>query len=76
MATRLTDAAWRAIIRATDGPVQGRVLYMSRGTMMAIRSDRGQDWHPQYEYRLYGVSVRYDDRMPFGHITLEKRKDW
>ena len=68
---RTSDAAWRAILRAR-GAVQGKVFFMTRGTMWTIQSERDQEWNPLATYHLYCIAVHYDDRMPFGHITLEE----
>lgn len=72
MANRTADAAWACVVRAAASGVRGKVFIMARGTMWTINAERNKAWHPETTYFLYGIEVRYDDRMPFGQIRLER----
>jgi hypothetical protein len=66
----LTDQAWRLIVDATPGGVQGKAFWMSRRTWVALLHERTRRTRPG---SLYSVPVLFDDSMILGTIRLERR---
>lgn len=64
----LTDHAWRLIVDATPGGVQGKAFWMSRRTWVHIMQERARSFG-----KLYSVPVCIDDSMPVDVIRLERR---
>ena len=65
----LSDLAWRLIVAATPGGVQGKAFWMSRKTWGALYAERPRESRGQ----LYSVAVCFDDAMSYGVIKLERR---
>jgi len=65
----LSDTAWRLIVDATPGGVNGKAFWMSRKTWGVLHAERPRERHG----RLYSVAVCFDDAMTFGVIKLERR---
>lgn len=65
----LTDHAWRLIVNATPGGVQGKAFWMSHPTYATLLRERRRN----QPARLYSVPVLFDDSMQLGVIKLERR---
>lgn len=68
MTAKLTDAAWRLIVSARGSVASaGKTFRMSRLTFCMLCAQRRSGART-----LYGVSIRDDERLPYGEIELRR----